>query len=108
MITIIAFSSKKDLLYQYIIPGAASQLATKCNLAVLPILLVTLFHCSNVCHHGGPRLYPREEAFNLHILVGGVVGLVGVGVGNEKDRDAECFGEDVVGEAASHGGDEEG
>src|SRR5258706_14160573 len=65
------------------------------------------WHSAQVGEHGGAGFDAHEEARDLHILIGGVVGLVSVGVGNAKGRNAERFGEDVIGQAGSLGRYEE-
>src|SRR5260370_15157427 len=60
-----------------------------------------LGHSTQVGEHGSPGFDAHKEARNLQILIGGVVGLVRVGVGNAKSRDAQGFVEDVLGQAGS-------
>src|SRR5258708_12676130 len=63
--------------------------------------LRSVWHSAQVGEHGGAGFDAHKEARDLHILIGGVVGLVGVGVGNAKGRDAQRFVEDVLGQAGS-------
>src|SRR5713226_4998950 len=97
----------------------AKSLATKGRLCRIPFSATSprytcrlWFHSSisrstQAGEHGGTGFDPQEEACDLHILIGGVVGLVRVGVGNAKGRDAQGFSENVVGETGPLGRDEE-
>src|SRR5579884_1947666 len=62
---------------------------------------------AEVGEDGGAGRDAAVEALDLDVFVGGVVGLVGVGVGDGEGGQAEGAGEDVLGEAAAERGDEQ-